>query len=118
MGVLRIVPRAAEPGRLTPTRGTEVLTAGGQPVPGVTKIELVAEANGVWMARLHCFVAIDGELIAQVMPPEAEPAAIARLEAKLDALLDALAGEDDEEERRFDLDGNPLAGERDQAEAL
>lgn len=46
-------------------------------------------------------------------------AAQLRLEAKMDALLDALADEQaGEEESRFDLDGNPLAGERDQTEAL
>ena len=39
-----------------------------------------------------------------------------RIEAKLDALLEALA---DEEEQQFDLDGNPLeGGERDETESL
>lgn len=42
-----------------------------------------------------------------------------RIEAKLDALLEAVAEEDDEEEQQFDLDGNPLEiVERNQNESL
>ncbi len=41
-----------------------------------------------------------------------------RIEAKLDALLDALADED-EEEPQFDLEGNLIeGGERDENESL
>jgi len=43
---------------------------------------------------------------------------IARLEAKVDALLDALAEADDEDEQQFDLDGNPLGGLRSTGEPL
>lgn len=40
-----------------------------------------------------------------------------RIEAKLDALIEALA-EDDEQEESFDLDGNPIGGQRDTTESL
>lgn len=43
----------------------------------------------------------------------------ARIEAKLDALLDALAYEQEEdEEPAVDLDGNPAGGERDPNQPL
>lgn len=41
-----------------------------------------------------------------------------RIEAKLDALLEALAEDHEEEEQHFDLDGNPLPAERDQGQPL
>lgn len=43
-----------------------------------------------------------------------------RIEEKLDALIDALAGEyeDEEEPVAFDLDGNPLPANREQGETL
>lgn len=42
-----------------------------------------------------------------------------RIEDKLDALIDALADEYDEEDQQFDLDGNPLGDvERDANESL
>lgn len=43
-------------------------------------------------------------------------ARLARIEAKLDALLAALA--DDEEDVKFDLDGNPVAPDRDEGAEL
>lgn len=42
-----------------------------------------------------------------------------RIEAKLDALLDALADEGDEDEPQYDLDGNLIENvERDENESL
>lgn len=42
-----------------------------------------------------------------------------RIEAKLDALLDALADEGDDDEPQYDLDGNLIeGGERDENESL
>lgn len=41
-----------------------------------------------------------------------------RIEAKLDALLDALAAEDDGAAPAFDLDGELIGGERDQDQEL
>lgn len=43
---------------------------------------------------------------------------LARIEAKLDALLDALAEDEDEQEAGVDLDGNAVGGERDEGETL
>jgi len=46
-------------------------------------------------------------------------AALISVNAKLDALIDALAEEDDEEQQQVDLDGNLLEGsERGQSESL
>jgi len=46
-------------------------------------------------------------------------AALARIEAKLDALLEALAEEDEgEQQPAMTLDGQPTGGERDQGQAL
>jgi len=48
-----------------------------------------------------------------------KPTQLDRIEAKLDALLEALAEEGDEEEQQYDLDGNLVdGGERDQSESL
>lgn len=41
-----------------------------------------------------------------------------RIEAKLDALLDALAAEEDGAAPAFDLDGDLIGGERDQDQEL
>lgn len=38
------------------TRGTIVRTADGKPVSGVTRIELIAELNDVWRAKIECHV--------------------------------------------------------------
>lgn len=46
------------------------------------------------------------------------PDQIDRIEAKLDALIEALAAEDEGGGLEFDLDGNPLGGERDQDNPL
>lgn len=45
-------------------------------------------------------------------------AMLVRIESKLDALLAALAEDEEPEADAFDLDGNLLAGERDQSQAL
>ncbi|MGQ4661331.1 hypothetical protein [Lysobacter sp. F6437] len=44
-------------------------------------------------------------------------ATLARIESKLDALIDALAGEDEEQDITT-LDGDAAGGERDQTEGL
>lgn len=41
-----------------------------------------------------------------------------RIEAKLDALIDALAAEEEGAEPAFDLDGDLIGGERDQDQEL
>lgn len=45
-------------------------------------------------------------------------AKVDRLEAAMNALLEALADDCDDEEQAFDLDGNPLGYERDPLEPL
>lgn len=45
-------------------------------------------------------------------------AALARIEAKLDALLKALADEEDDTEQRMDLDGKMVGGPRDGSKSL
>lgn len=54
-----------------------------------------------------------GEVAGHVRPSQLD-----RIEAKLDALLDALAEDDDEQEAGVDLDGNAVGGERDEGETL
>lgn len=46
------------------------------------------------------------------------PEQIDRIEAKLDALIEALAEDDAQEDPAFDLEGQPLGGERDQNQEL
>lgn len=119
METLRIIPPSAKPGGPTLARGTKILNPDGSPVPGVTRIELEAEAGEIWLARIHCRVRIDGELVANVMPPETVPPALARIEAKLDALLEALAEEDQRDEApALTLDGELAGSPRPEGEPL
>jgi len=73
---------------VSPVRGTLPTTPPPRPVPGVP-----------WAVARH------------------EPSQLDRIEAKLDALLAALADEETEAPE-IDLDGSALPGERDQDEEL
>jgi len=54
------------------------------------------------------FLVLDGgATVASISPDQLD-----RIEAKLDALLEALAQEEDEPLQAFDLDGNPVPSER------
>ena len=119
MKVLRVVPPPAKPGQAVTAQGTQVLGADGQQLPGVTKVELVVETGGLWMARIHCLVAVEGEIVAEVMPPDALPPALKRIETKLDALLSALTEEDEAETApAVSLDGDQIGRERNPWEPL
>lgn len=49
---------------------------------------------------------------------EADRAQLARIEAKLDTLIAALAADEEEEPEITDLEGQTFGGERDQSESL
>lgn len=49
---------------------------------------------------------------------DADRATLARIESKLDALLQALAEDEEPEPVLSDLDGQQFGGERDQAQSL
>ena len=74
MRLLKIIPIKADPGEPTLTRGTKVVTEDGCEVGGVTRIELAAECNDVWRARIDCMIQVDGEIQVEVM--ESDPAQI------------------------------------------
>lgn len=73
MRLLKIIPIKADPGEPTRTRGTKVVTEDGREVEGVTKIELVAECNDVWRARIDCLVQVDGEIQVEVLKSDLTP---------------------------------------------
>ena len=53
--LVRIVPCKA--GEVVHTaNGTKVVLPGGEVLPRVTRIELVAEVNNVWRAKIECLV--------------------------------------------------------------
>ena len=131
--LISIVPAEPKENGLTPCQGTRVLDAEGNPIPGITRIELIAEVNEVWRAVLHTTVQpcrIDGvqdvtnlmsearEFAIQELHAEPDPVLV-RIEAKLDQLLAALAEDDDElEEAAETLDGDRFPGERDTNQPL
>ena len=64
---LRVVP--ADPhGGSGPHRcqGTK-LFVGDQELTGVTRVELVAQVNGVWRAKVECWVNPPADLLAEVV---------------------------------------------------
>ena len=73
---LRIVPPNAEfDDRITPSKGTQVFLA-GQPVKGVTKVELTAEVGQPWRAVIHCHVIPPEEVAVSGMRFEELPSFI------------------------------------------
>ncbi|MFS8372416.1 hypothetical protein JH314_08300 [Xanthomonas campestris] len=118
----RIVPaEPASPDSPCLTAGTRVLI-GGEELRGISKIVLYAEPSDVWRAEIHCYVhmnemAVMVDLMPQ--PTEERPSQQDRIEQKLDALLDALAEDDQEgEEPARTLDGELAGAERDQSQGL
>jgi hypothetical protein len=57
-----IKPAESAPGQPTTTRGTQVVLSDGTVLGGVQRIELVAEMNDLWRARIDCMVNV------QLMP--------------------------------------------------
>lgn len=54
---LRIVPAPPREGCIAhSTMGTQVLTPEGAPVPGITKVTLIAEVGEPWRAVIECMV--------------------------------------------------------------
>lgn len=45
------------------TQGTLVVGPDGKEIGGITRIELVAEMNDLWRARIDCMVSIEGEIV-------------------------------------------------------
>lgn len=52
---VRIIPPAAKDSAVMRASGTKVMV-GDTEVPRVFKIEMSAEAGGVWTAAIHCYV--------------------------------------------------------------
>lgn len=50
----------------TLTQGTKVILPDGSELPGVTKIVLTAEPNGLWTADVQINVCLEGELGAEI----------------------------------------------------
>jgi len=57
MNIVSIIPRQREDAGPTITNGTEVRLADGTKLEGVTRIELIAETNSVWRARIDVLIA-------------------------------------------------------------
>ena len=57
-GLLTIVPVASKPGYPTPASGTKVIGPDGTPIRGIRRVELIAEVNDVWRARIDCHVTV------------------------------------------------------------
>jgi hypothetical protein len=77
--IISIVPPAAKTADSpTMTQGTVVLLADGTKLEGVTRVELIAETNDVWRARIDCVVHVDrldgllAEINAQAFEPSGE----------------------------------------------
>lgn len=63
--ILRIVPAPLNSDtKAQRTQGTKVFV-GDTPLHGVTRIELVAEVNNVWRARIDCMVSPPADLMAE-----------------------------------------------------
>lgn len=131
--LISIIPPEPRENGLTLSQGTKVLDSSGNAIPGITRIELIAEVDEVWRAVLHTTVQpcrIDGvKDVTSLMSESREYATheleaapdptLARIEAKLDQLLAALAEEDeDKEDPAESLDGDRIPGERDTSRSL
>lgn len=57
-------PEQGKPGMPTLTQGTRVCTHDGQPIGGITRIELIAEPQDVWRARIDCHVEVPFQFTA------------------------------------------------------
>jgi len=57
-----IIPPATPADGYTRTQGTRVQLSDGSFLSGIKRIEIVAEVNGIWRARIDCMVNV------QVMP--------------------------------------------------
>ena len=59
MNLLTIVPDSNDCGQgLMPTTRTKVLGLDGEAIGGIKRIELVAEVNDVWRAKIDCYVSV------------------------------------------------------------
>ena len=56
MNIVKITPREPVDGQPTRTQGTEVWLADGTKLEGVTRIELTAEVNDIWRAKIDVVV--------------------------------------------------------------
>ena len=63
---LRIVPAQREGDGPTLCQGTR-LFVGEQELTGVTRIELVAEVNNVWRAKVECMVKPPADLLSEAV---------------------------------------------------
>lgn len=59
MKVMTIIPDCNDSGRgPMKTQGVRVLGPGGEAIGGIKRIELVAEVNDVWRAKIDCYVSV------------------------------------------------------------
>lgn len=67
MAVLRVVPAEPRDGK-GPHRcqGTK-LFVGDQELTGVTRVELVAQVNGVWRAKVECWAKPPADLLSEAV---------------------------------------------------
>lgn len=92
--LVKVVPGDSVDGGPQPTRGTQVLMPSGEAIPWVTRITLTADVKDVWRAQIECLASLDDiTALADIKPPRqdgTEPIEerLARIEAKLDALLE------------------------------
>ncbi|WP_057921144.1 hypothetical protein [Lysobacter capsici] len=69
--VIRVVPPPPGADGVTRAQGTQILGADGQPIEGVTRVELSAEPGDCWRAVIYCVVQADEMigLAADVVQP-------------------------------------------------
>jgi len=62
--LLRVVPAPREGDGPQVCQGTK-LYVGDQELTGVTRVELVAEVNGIWRAKVECWVKPPADLLSE-----------------------------------------------------
>lgn len=64
--ILRIVPGTHEGEGPQRCQGAR-LYVGGQELPGVTRVEIIAEAGGIWRAKVECWVKPPADLLSEAV---------------------------------------------------
>lgn len=67
MAVLRVVPAEPRDGKGPHRCQGARLFVGDQELTGVTRVELVAQVNGVWRAKVECWVNPPADLRAEAV---------------------------------------------------
>lgn len=64
--ILRVVPDTHEGQGPQRCQGTK-LYVGDQELTGVTRVELIAEVNGIWRAKVECWVKPPADLLSEAV---------------------------------------------------